>query len=499
MNKDVRGSLPRLAARLRPEWSRLAFVAVFSVISVGFLVTGPRILGDATNIVFDGFVGKHLPAGVTTKAQAVAVLRARGQGHLADMLRAMNVTPGAGVDLTRLGRVLGLAALVYLLSAAFSWAQAYIMAGIAQRTVYGLRQAVEEKLARLPLRYFDRHSHGDILSRLTNDIDNLTTTLEEGLGQLLISALTVIGVLGMMFWVSPLLAVVSLVTIPLTIVVTLVLARRSKTRFAAQWNRTGRLNGLVEETHTGHALVLAFGQRRPTMGEFGRQNEQLYEASFRAQFLSGVILPAVQFVGNLNYVVIAALGGFQVATGVISLGDVQAFIQYSRRFTVPITAITSLITMVQSGLASADRVFEFLDAPEEAATPAKTAGSWVGGAGSANAGPALAGQARPPSSTCSCASTKSIAGGFSWTASTTETSAVTRYAAASAWCCKIPGCSLARSGTTSLTERKAQVMRRSSPRPAPPTSITSSALCPTAMPLLSTGTRPTSPPAKSSC
>jgi ABC-type multidrug transport system fused ATPase/permease subunit len=394
MNKDVRGSLPRLAARLRPEWSRLAFVAVFSVISVGFLVTGPRILGDATNIVFDGFAGKHLPAGVTTKAQAVAVLRARGQGHLADMLRAMNVTPGAGVDLTRLGRVLGLAALVYLLSAAFSWAQAYIMAGIAQRTVYGLRQAVEEKLARLPLRYFDRHSHGDILSRLTNDIDNLTTTLEEGLGQLLISALTVIGVLGMMFWVSPLLAVVSLVTIPLTIVVTLVLARRSKTRFAAQWNRTGRLNGLVEETHTGHALVLAFGQRRPTMEEFGRQNEQLYEASFRAQFLSGVILPAVQFVGNLNYVVIAALGGFQVATGVISLGDVQAFIQYSRRFTVPITAITSLITMVQSGLASADRVFEFLDAPEEAATPAKTAGSWVGGAGSANAGPALAEHAR---------------------------------------------------------------------------------------------------------
>jgi ABC-type multidrug transport system fused ATPase/permease subunit len=384
-----RGRLLRLVARLRPEWSRLAVVACFSVISVGFLVTGPTILGNATNIVFDGFVGKRLPAGLT-KAQAIALLRAHGQGHLADMLSVMSVTPGTGVDLTRLGRVLGLAALVFLLSAAFNWAQAYIMAGIAQRTAYGLRQAVEEKLARLPLRYFDSHSHGDILSRVTNDIDNVATTLEDGLGQLFASVLTVTGVLGVMFWLSPLLGAVSVVTIPLTIVVGFVIARRSKTQFAAQWNRTGRLNGLVEETHTGHTLVLAFGQRLPVIEEFGRQNEQLYEASFRAQFLSGVIVPAVQFVGTLNYVVIAALGGFQVATGAISLGAVQALIQYSRRYTLPITLIAGQMNVIQSGLASADRVFDFLDAPEEVAAPAGTAGRWVGAADGATPGPALA-------------------------------------------------------------------------------------------------------------
>jgi ABC-type multidrug transport system fused ATPase/permease subunit len=387
-----RGRLLRLVARLRPEWSRLAVVACFSVISVGFLVTGPVILGNATNIVFDGFVGKRLPAGLT-KAQAIALLRAHGQGHLADMLSVMSVTPGTGVDLTRLGRVLGLAALVFLLSAAFYWAQAYIMAGIAQRTVYGLRQAVEEKLARLPLRYFDSHSHGDILSRVTNDIDNVATTLEVGLGQLFASMLAVIGVLGAMFWLSPLLGAVSVVTILPTIVVSFVIARRSKTQFAAQWNRTGRLNGLVEETHTGHTLLLAFGQRLPVIEEFGRQNEQLYEASFRAQFLSGVILPAVQFLGNLNYVVIAALGGFQVATGVISLGAVQAFIQYSRRITTPLIQIAGQVNVIQSGLASAGRVFDFLDAPEEVAAPAGTAGRWVGAADGATPGPALAEQA----------------------------------------------------------------------------------------------------------
>jgi len=383
-----RGRVLRLVARLRPEWSRLAVVACFCAISVGFLVTGPTILGNATNIVFDGLVGKGLPAGLT-KAQAIALLRARGQGHLADIFSAMSVTPGTGVDLTRLGWVLGLAALVFLLSAAFNWAQAYIMAGIAQRTVYGLRQAVEEKLARLPLRYFDSHSHGDILSRVTNDIDNLATALETGLGELLYSALSVIGVLGIMFWLSPLLTAVSVVTIPLAIVLGFVIARRSKTQFAAQWNRTGRLNGLVEETHTGHALVLAFGQRLRVIEEFGRQNEQLYEASFRAQFLSGIILPAVQFVGTLNYVVIAALGGFQVATGLISLGAVQALIQYSRRVMVAINQLAGQVNLIQSGLASADRVFDFLDAPEEAAIPAGAAGRWVGAADGAAPGPAL--------------------------------------------------------------------------------------------------------------
>ena len=375
-------SLPRLAARFRPEWSRLAVVVVLVVISVGFSVAGPKLLGDATNILFDGFVGRRLPAGVT-KAQAIAGLRAHGQGQLVGLLSGMNIVPGAGVDLIRLGQVLGLAALVYLLAAVASWAQAYLMAGIAQRVVYGLRQAVEDKLARLPLQYFDSRPHGEILSRVTNDLDNVTTSLQDGLSQLLTSVLTVAGVLGVMFWISPWLAAVSLVTIPLAIVVTALIARRSKVQFVAQWSRTGRLNGLVEETSTGHALVLAFGQQGSVVEEFGRQNERLREASFRAQFLSGVILPAIAFIGNFNYVLIAALGGYQVAVGAISLGSVQALIQYSRQFAVPITEIASQMNLLQSGLASATRVFDFLDAPEEPATrtaSGATLGKRAGGA-----------------------------------------------------------------------------------------------------------------------
>jgi len=363
--KDMRGTARRLLARLRPERTKLVSAVGLGVVSVGFMVTGPKILGAATNILFDGIVGKRLPAGMT-QAQAEALLRAHGQGQLADMLSGMTVTPGVGVDMAQFGRVLGLAALVYLLAAVFTWGQGYIMAGITQRAMHGLRHEVEEKLARLPLRYFDSHPHGDILSRVTNDIDNLSTTLQQGFSQLLTSVLTIVGVLGMMFWISPLLAAVSLVTIPLAVAVTLVIARRSQAEFASQWERTGTLNGLVEETHTGHGLVLAFGRRKPMIEEFGRQNQQLYEASFRAQFLSGVIMPSVQFLGNLNYVVIAVLGGWRVASGAISLGDVQAFIQYSRQFTMPITQIAAQMNMLQSGLASAERVFEFLDAPEEA-------------------------------------------------------------------------------------------------------------------------------------
>ena len=364
-SKDVRGTLRKLLARLRPERAKLVTAVGLGVVSVGLVVSGPKILGTATNILFDGIVSKRLPAGMT-QAQAEALLRAHGQGQLADMLSGMTVTPGAGVDMAAFGRVLGLAALVYVLGAVFTWGQGYIMAGITQRAMYRLRREVEEKLARLPLQYFDSHPHGDILSRVSNDIDNLSTTLQQGFSQLLTSVLTIFGVMGMMFWISPLLAAVSLVTIPLAVAVTFVIARRSQTQFASQWERTGTLNGLVEETHTGHSLVLAFGRRKPMIEEFGRQNRQLYEASFRAQFLSGVIMPSVQFLGNLNYVLIAVLGGWRVASGAISLGDVQAFIQYSRQFTMPITQIAAQMNMLQSGLASAERVFELLDAPEEA-------------------------------------------------------------------------------------------------------------------------------------
>jgi ATP-binding cassette subfamily B protein len=364
--KDLRGTLRRLLARLRPERFRLVVALALGVTSVAFTVSGPKILGNATNVLFDGVVGRRLAHGIT-KAQAIAELRARGQGQLADMLSGMSFTPGHGVDLSRLGLILGLAAGVYLLGALFSYGQGYLMAGITQRTMFGLRREVEEKLARLPLRYFDSHPHGDTLSRVTNDIDNLTTTLQQGLSQLLTSVLTVAGVMGMMFWISPILAVVSVVVIPCAILITFFIARRSQVQFAAQWKRTGSLNGLVEETHTGHVLVQIFGRRAATIDEFGGQNRRLFDASFRAQFLSGIIQPAMQFLANINYVVIAVFGGYRVASGAMSLGDVQAFIQYSRQFTMPITQIASQMNLLQSGLASAERVFEFLDATEETA------------------------------------------------------------------------------------------------------------------------------------
>jgi ATP-binding cassette subfamily B protein len=365
-SKDPRATLRQLLARLRPDRIRLTAVLALGVTSVAFLVSGPKILGNATNVLFDGVVGKQLPAGVT-KEHAIVLLRAHGQGRLASMLSGMNVTPGVGVNITHLGQVIGLAALVYLLGAAFNFGQGFILVGITQRLMYGLRREVEEKLARLPLRYFDSHPHGDILSRVTNDIDNLTTTLQQGLSQLLTSGLTIAGVLGVMIWISPLLATVCVGTIPPALAVTFLVARRSQVHFGAQWKQTGALNGLVEETHSAHALVQVFGRRGPAIGEFARQNRRLYRVSFRAQFLSGVIQPSIQFLGNLNYVAIAVIGGYWVASGRMSLGDMLAFIQYSRQFMMPVAQIASQMNLLQSGLASAERVFEFLDAPEESA------------------------------------------------------------------------------------------------------------------------------------
>ena len=359
------GHVRRLLGAAAPERVRLVLALVLGVASVGFLVTGPRILGNATNVLFNGVVGKQLPAGIT-KAQAIALLRAHGQGQIAAMVSGMNVTPAWASTSPSSARCWASRPWCTCSRRSSAGARSYIMAGVTQRTMFGMRRDVEAKLARLPLRYFDSHPHGDILSRVTNDIDNLTTTIQQGLSQLLTSVLTIVGVLGMMFWISPLLAVVSVITIPLALVVTILIAKRSQVQFAAQWDRTGTLNGLVEETHTGHALVQVFGRRRPAIEEFDRQNQQLFEASFRAQFLSGIIQPSMQFLANLNYVAIAVLGGYRVASGLMSLGAVTAFIQYSRQFTMPITQIASQMNMLQSGLASAERVFEFLDAPEEA-------------------------------------------------------------------------------------------------------------------------------------
>jgi ATP-binding cassette subfamily B protein len=362
--KNFRGSALRLLRRLGPESSWIALAIVFTAVGVALTIVGPRILANATNLLFNGLVGKSLPHGVT-KAQVVAGLHAQGKNQLADMLAGMNVTPGVGVDFRAIGMVLLLAAGVYVLGAAFTWLQGYIMAGVAQRTVYRMRQDVEAKLDRLPLSYFDHHERGDLLSRVTNDIDNISTSLQQSLGQLLNSILTVVGVLVMMVSIDLALAGISLVVVPISIGITILIARRSQRRFVDQWKSTGLLNAHVEQMHTGHVLVQVFGYRQRALDEFEKLNTRVYTASFMAQFLSGLIQPAMQLVGNVNYVAIAVIGGYKVASGTMSLGDVQAFIQYSRQFTMPIMQLAGQMNLLQSGVASAERVFELLDAEEE--------------------------------------------------------------------------------------------------------------------------------------
>ncbi len=364
-SKNFRQSFGRLLGELRPERWLVALVMVFAIVSVLFAIVSPKILGNATNIIFEGVVGKQIPAGMTQE-QAVAALRASGQGNVADMLASMtNVVPGQGIDFAALAQVLAFVAVLYVISSVFLWGQGYIMAGVTQRTVYRLRQRVDEKLGRLPLAYFDRESRGDILSRVTNDIDNIAQTLQQSLTQLITSVFTVVGVLIMMFSISTLLAVISLLVVPVSVVVTMLIARRSQKQFAAQWERTGTLNGHIEEMHTGHAVVKAFGRQREAVEAFRVENEALFQASYRAQFISGTIQPAMNVISNLNYVAICVIGGVNVATGTMSLGDVQAFIQYSRQFTMPIIQVASIANVLQSAAASAERVFELLDEPEQ--------------------------------------------------------------------------------------------------------------------------------------
>ncbi len=363
-SKDLRGTLKRLVRMLGPERARIFLVMTLAVVSVTLAVLGPRILGHATNILFQGVVSKKLPAGVTQQ-QAVAALKASGHSTEAKMLSVMHLNPGHGVDFEAVGRTLLLLVGIYLVSALFAWGQQFIMAGVAQRTIFRLRQGVDEKLSRLPLRYFDDHARGDVLSRMTNDIDNISTTLQQNLTQIITSVLTIVGVLIMMLTISPLLAGISVLCVPLSFVLTIIIAKRSQKQFSAQWECTGDLNGHVEEMFTGHNVVKVFGRQDEAIATFDEHNRKLYEASFKAQFISGVILPVMNFVSNLNYVSIAVVGGLKVANGTISLGDVQAFIQYARQFTMPITQTASIMNVLQSTAASAERVFELLDEAEE--------------------------------------------------------------------------------------------------------------------------------------
>ncbi|MFW2513179.1 ABC transporter ATP-binding protein [Demequina sp. SO4-13] len=341
------GSVRRLAGRLRPERGLVGLVVLLGAGSVALSVLGPKVLGDATTVIYEGFI------------------------------------TGDGVDFDRLHRVLTAVAVIYVGSSLLAFAQGWILNGVTQRTVLRMRTEVEEKIHRLPLSYFDRHQRGDLLSRVTNDIDNVSQTLQQTLSQMFTSVLTVVGVVTMMIVISPQLALIALVSIPLTVVIVAQVAKRSQSRFVDQWKHTGELNGQIEETYTGHALVKVFGRQRETQAEFDRKNEELYRASFGAQFISGIIMPATMFVGNLVYVAIAVLGGVMVANGTLPLGGIQAFIQYSRQFQQPLSQLGSMVNLLQSGVASAERVFQFLDADDQspdrqpAETPARFRGRLV--------------------------------------------------------------------------------------------------------------------------
>ncbi len=366
---DFKPNAKRLVARMAPEKHKAIGVVLLAIVSVGLMSLGPRILGRATDLIFAGILGKQLgntfPAG-TSQQHVVDAIRAHGDDKKASMVASMHhFTVGQGVDFAAVGHVLTIVLAVYVAASLLAFLQGYLLNDVVQRTILRMRSDVEDKVNALPLSYFDRQPRGELLSRVTNDIDNISQTLQQTMSQLLTSLLTVIFVVIMMFSISWELALVALVTVPITMVVTGAVMKRSQGMFIDQWRRTGRLNSHIEETFSGHALVKVFGRQEEVERTFAEENEQLYQASFGAQFVSGLIMPTMMFIGNLNYVVIAVLGGLKVASGSISLGDVQAFIQYSRQFTQPLTQVASMANLLQSGVASAERVFELLDAPEQ--------------------------------------------------------------------------------------------------------------------------------------
>lgn len=365
---DFAGSGRRLLARLRPERAVVAIALALGVASVGLAVIGPKVLGHATDLIFAGVVGAGLPAGAT-KAEVLARMRQQGNGKIADVLSGVDFVPGHGIDYGAIGTVLLWVTLIYVGSSLFQLVQARIATNVVQKAVFRLREEVEEKLGRLPLSYFDKQQRGEVLSRATNDIDNIAQTLQQTLSQIMASLLTIVGVLAMMFWISWLLALVALVTVPVSIIVATRIGKRAQPQFVAQWKSTGKLNAHIEEMYTGHSLVKVFGRQKESAETFRKENDELYEAGFKAQFISGLIQPAMMFIGNLNYVLVAVVGGLRVATGSLSIGDVQAFVQYSRQFSQPLTQVASMANLVQSGVASAERVFELLDAEEQSTDP----------------------------------------------------------------------------------------------------------------------------------
>ncbi|MEU2114655.1 ABC transporter ATP-binding protein [Streptomyces sp. NPDC016459] len=360
---DFKGSGKRLVKQLAPERGALWVMLIAGVLSVAASVVGPKILGKATDLVFAGVIGNQIKDG--TKTEAIARLRAAGDSGMADMLTGVDFTPGRGIDFSAVGEVLLVVLGVYVAAGLLMLVSTRMSIKVINRTVYRMREDVQTKLARLPLSYFDKAKRGEVLSRATNDIDNISQTLQQSMGQLINSLLTIVGVLAMMFWISPLLALVALVTVPVSVLVAARIGKRSQPHFVQQWKSTGALNAHVEEMYSGHNLVKVFGRQAESAADFREQNDALYEAGFKAQFNSGVMQPVMFFISNINYVLVAVVGGLRVASGTLSIGDVQAFIQYSRQFSMPLTQVASMANLVQSGVASAERIFELLDAEEQ--------------------------------------------------------------------------------------------------------------------------------------
>ena len=377
--KNFWPSAKRLFGLLKPEAGGVWFVVVLVIISVVLNVIAPKVLGKAMDVIFAGVIGKPLSADLS-KDQVVQGLRASGQNNFADMVSKMDLVPGQGIDFQQLSFLIASVLLMYFAANLFLWAQGYILNRIVMKVVRRLRDDTEAKLNRLPLNYFDTRQRGDILSRVTNDVDNVQQGLQQAFSQLVSSVLTVLGIAVMMFVVSWQLALIALIALPLSGIAAGVIGSRSQKLFAAQWKNTGELNGQIEESFSGHDLVRIFGREQDMLDRFEEKNESLNKAAFGAQFVSGMIFPVMQFISYLSYVGIAVVGGLRVAAGQMSLGDATAFIQYSREFSQPLGQIAGMANMLQSGVASAERVFEFLDADEqdeETATehlPAKTDG-----------------------------------------------------------------------------------------------------------------------------
>lgn len=354
----------RLVAYVVRDRIRTAVVLVAATLATMTMVLGPKIMGQATNVLFEGVISKMLPAGMT-KEQAITMMKTNGMGSMVDMVSTMDIHPGSGVDFPKVAMILGITACVFVCTVLLRWLQGWTMTRLVTNAVYRMRRQIEEKIDRLPLNYFDRVPRGEIMSRTTNDVDNIGQTLQQVLGEFVFAVFSIIGTIIMMLTISPLLTLVSLIVVPLMVLCAYAIIRKSQPYFFRQWSATGAVNSQVEEMFTGHLVIRAFGQERNATEEFNRRNRDLYDSSFKAQFLAELNQPVAMFFSNLNFVVVVVVGGLKVLSGTMSLGDLQAFSQYSRQLSQPIGELSSMATMLQSSLASAERIFEFLDAEEE--------------------------------------------------------------------------------------------------------------------------------------